>query len=131
MLRSSATWCNTWYTGLRSQVLRLQSELNKIKSFHILSTSWHKYTLLERLVNLVKGFGKFWNLILYKINGFKIVDKKIFQNLLDTLESHARFQNPAEDLQHSQQWRWDHRSWGAYWDDPTARGLFSCARHPG
>ena len=48
--RSSATWCNTWYTGLRSQVLRIQSELNKIKSFHILSTSWHKYTLLERLV---------------------------------------------------------------------------------
>ena len=28
----------------------LQSELNKIKSFHILSTSWLKYTLLERLV---------------------------------------------------------------------------------
>ena len=52
MSRSSATWCNTWYTGqrLRSKVLRIQSELNKIKSIHILSTSWHKYTLLERLV---------------------------------------------------------------------------------
>ena len=30
--------------------MRIQLELNKIKSFYILSTSWHKYTLLERLV---------------------------------------------------------------------------------
>ena len=72
MSRSSATWCNTWYTGQRlysaiwynweAKSCVYSPELNKIKSFHILSTSWHKYTLLERLVLIFLSFLFFINL---------------------------------------------------------------------
>ena len=63
MSKSSATWCNTWYTGQRlysaiwynweaKSCVYSQNSIKSI-SFHILSTSWHKCTLLERLVLLV------------------------------------------------------------------------------